>query len=105
MQFLQEKLDASKDMEERVGLGSLLQTISAVLDKVKQMEDEQAALSTTDQEELTLDQVKNRMKEIQAGQEAVGDDGKGKTFGAFVVKEDKRDSFNEILQRFQVHFF
>jgi hypothetical protein len=94
-------VESSKDIEERVGLSSLLETITAVLSKVKEMEAEQAALSQKD-EELTMDQVKRRMQEIQAGQEAVVEDDSNRNFGAFAVKEDKKDTFRAIMQRFQV---
>lgn len=76
---------------------------------MKEVEKEQSALSTQDQQELSMDQVRARMKEIQAGSqdmEKQGDDPKkSKLSGAFVVKEDKKDSFYSVLQRFQVLTF
>jgi len=101
VQFLQDKIDVSKDMDERVGLSSLKETISSVLLKVREMEKEQEALNMKD-EELSMDQVKMRMKEIQAGQESGEDTTKGRNFGVFAVKEDKKETFRIVLQRFQV---
>lgn len=100
VQFLQDKIDVSKDMDERVGLGSLKETINSVLLKVKEMELEQEALNVKD-EELSLDQVKMRMKEIQAGQESGEDASNGRHFGVFAVKQDNKETFRIVLQRFQ----
>jgi len=43
--FLQKKMDATKDIEERVGLQSLLETISAILERIKEVEDSVLALT------------------------------------------------------------
>ena len=81
-------------------------TSTQVLERVKEVEEEQSALNTQDQQELSMDQVRARMKEIQAGSqdaEKQGDDPrKSKLTGAFTVKVDKKDSFYSVLQRFQV---
>ena len=73
---------------------------------MKEVEEEQSALSTQDQQELSMEQVRARMKEIQAGSQDMEKEGndprKSKIFGAFAVKEDKKDTFYSILQRFQV---
>lgn len=80
-----------------------------VLERVKEVEEEQSALNTQDQQELSMDQVRARMKEIQAGSQDMekqsDDPKKSKLSGAFVVKEDKKDSFYSVLQRFQVSDF
>jgi hypothetical protein len=98
--FLQNKIDASKDMEERIGLGSLLDTVSNVLERVKEVQGDGAA--DTQDEELNLEQVKLRMKEVQAGQVIIDEAGRPvNKFGAFAVATDKKDSFQLVLKRFQ----
>jgi len=100
VEFLQKKVDTSKDMDERVGLSSLLQTITTVLDRVKEAQGD--GTIDAQQEELTIDQVKQRMQEVQAGQ-ALAEQADGKVadrFGVFQVKEEKKDTFKTILKRF-----
>ena len=100
MSFLQNKIDASKDMEERIGLGSLLDTVSNVLERVKEVQGDGAA--DTQDEELNLEQVKLRMKEVQAGQVIIDEAGRPvNKIGAFAVATDKKDSFQLVLKRFQ----
>ena len=96
---MQNKIDFSKDMEERIGLGSLLDTISNVLERVKEVQGDGSVESRD--EELNLDQVKQRMKEVQSGQ-VIDEAGKPvDKFGAFAVATEKKDSFQNILKRFQ----
>jgi hypothetical protein len=97
--FLQNKIDASKDMEERIGLGSLLDTVSNVLERVKEVQGE-GGVEVRD-EELTLEQVKLRMQEVQAGRDIDEAGRPVDKFGAFAVAIDKKDSFQSILKRFQ----
>jgi hypothetical protein len=88
-------------MEERIGLGSLLDTVSNVLERVKEVQGD-GDVEARD-EELSLDQVKQRMKEVQSGQVIIDEAGRPvNQFGAFNVGQDKKDSFQSILKRFQV---
>lgn len=88
-------------MEERIGLGSLLDTVSNVLERVKEVQGDGDVESRD--EELSLDQVKQRMKEVQSGQVIIDEAGRPvNQFGAFNVGQDKKDSFQSILKRFQV---
>ena len=97
VKYLQTKIDSSKDMDERVGLSSLLQTITTVLDRVKEAQGD----GTIEQdEELTIDQVRQRMQEVQMGGEVAGQGKIAEKFGVFTVKEDKKDTFQGILRRF-----
>ena len=87
-------------MEERIGLGSLLDTVSNVLERVKEVQGEGDVESRD--EELSLDQVKKRMQEVQAGQVIIDEAGRPvNQFGAFAVANDKKDSFQNVLKRFQ----
>ena len=96
--FLQDKLDTTKDIEERSGLQSLLDTVTVVLDRVKEAQSEGGAGAAVD-EELTMEQVKQRMQEVQMGAEVSTKSG-GKEQKAFTVQKDKKDSFQSILRRF-----
>ena len=96
--FLQDKLDKTKDIEERSGLQSLLDTVTVVLDRVKEAQSEGGAGAAVD-EELTMEQVKQRMQEVQMGAEVSSKSG-GKEQKAFTVQKDKKDSFQSILRRF-----
>lgn len=95
--FLQDKIDGTKDMEERVGLGSLLDTITAILDRVKDVQGEN--IDTAD-EELSIDVVKQRMREVQSGTE-LDESGRKKAAEMFSVQVEKKDTFMKILERFQ----
>jgi hypothetical protein len=53
--FLEKKVDASRDMDERTGLASLKETIQVVLDRVKEAEGEEGEGV---EDELTLEQGK-----------------------------------------------
>lgn len=96
-QFLQEKIEKSKDVEERTGLSSLLDTITTVLDRVKEVQGESGGAVVD--EELTMDQVKQRMQEVQMGTE-LNSPQSSTVNKAFSVQKDKKDSFQLILQRF-----
>jgi hypothetical protein len=53
--FLQKKVDAANDIEERSGMNSLLQTITTVLERVKEAQGDGDRDMRDD--ELTMDQV------------------------------------------------
>lgn len=103
--FLQDKIDTSKDMEERVGLTSLLETLQTVLARVKEVQGD-AEIDVQDNE-LTVEQVKQRMQDVQMGRQDTsggkkGTGGMGTNNGKqeFEVKVNKRDTFLEVLNRF-----
>lgn len=101
MEFLQKKVDATKDMDERVGLSSLRDTIISVLERVKEADgSKDGALPDA---ELTLDQVKQRMKEVQMGQTLNEDEvsKRNRKFSEFSVQQDARSTFLKVLERFQ----
>lgn len=86
-------------MEERIGLGSLLDTVNNVLERVKEVQGD-GEVAIRDQE-LSLEEVRARMIEVQSGR-AIDEAGKPvNKFGAFDVGADKKDSFQSILKRFQ----
>ena len=101
--YLEKKIDNTQDIEERSGMTSLLQTIQYVRDRIKEAQDEGSVEEVSD--ELTIDQVKQRMREVQAGKGAdevkVDKDGNTKvTFKEFQVKQNIKDSFQAIVNRF-----
>lgn len=85
-------------MEERVGLSSLLDTVTTVLNRVKEVQGD--TVQEID-EELTMDQVRKRMQEVQIGQEIEAEKKKKGDFGTFSVKADKKETFQEVFKRFQ----
>ena len=91
-------MDASQDMEERVGLSSLLDTVTTVLSRVKEVQGD--SVQQID-EELSMDQVRKRMQEVQIGQEIENEKKRKGDYGAFAVKADKKETFQEIFKRFQ----
>jgi len=95
--FLQKKIDDTKDMDERVGLSSLLDTVTSILDRVKDVQGD--AIDSAD-EELSIDAVKQRMREVQSGGE-VNEVGRKKAAEIFSVQVEKKDTFMKILERFQ----
>jgi len=94
--FLQTKVDKSMDVEERTALQSLLDTVTSVLDRIKEAQDQGNGMVD---EELTMDQVKQRMQEVQMGNEVAPSSVKSGA-KAFTVQKDKQDSFKQILSRF-----
>jgi len=101
VEFVQKKVDTTKDMDERVGLSSLRDTIVAVLERVKEADgSKDGALPDA---ELTLDQVKQRMKEVQMGQTLNEDEitKRNRKFSDFSVQQDARSTFLKVLERFQ----
>ncbi len=105
--FLEDKISDSKDIDERVGLTSLRDTVVSVLERVKDVEqsDETSHLSDAD----SLLNIKNRMDDIQLGQSAIPSYNKGnkdsvkvtsKTVAPFEVQKIKDDSFQTIISRF-----
>lgn len=87
------------DMDERVGLGSLLDTINAVLARVKEVQGD--SLVDVADDELSMDQVKQRLKDVQTGQEVQAKKNNYATLWDYDLKKSKRDTFLGILQRFQ----
>lgn len=100
--FLQKKADSAQDLEERAAMTSLLSTINVVVEKLREVEQANGFDGDVMDEEVTMDQIKQRMQEIQSGQSI---DGNGKTTGKkvqeFTVKESKQETFATILSRFQ----
>lgn len=105
--FLQNKIDKSSDIDERVGLTSLLQTISTVLARVKEVQGTDGA--SVAEKELDMNQIKEKMQEIQMGGnknsnddiKGAGKSDKAASIASFSVKQDKKDTFENILKRFQ----
>ena len=94
--WLAKKVDTASDIEERVGLGSLLETVNMVLLKIKEAEEETGGQVVN--EELTMEQVKLRMQEVQMGapvKEA------SKVASTFTVQEDKMATFNKVINMFK----
>lgn len=98
--YLQNKIDSSQDMDERIGLGSLLQTVTTVLDRVREAQGD-GTVDSPD-EELTIDDVRRRMQEVQMGSSIESEGKVAEKFGAFQVRAEKKDTFQTILQRFTV---
>jgi hypothetical protein len=102
--WLQNKIDKSNDIEERVGLTSLLQTITSVLERIKEVQGD--GVEDVADEQLTMDEVKKKMQEVQMGRGG-DDDGKNNKNDSkiklpeFKVKIDKKETFMNVLQRFQ----
>lgn len=110
VKFLEKKTDNSQDMDERMAMSSLLQTVNYVRDKVKEAESEgvQEGLD----EELTIDQVKQRLKDVQAGQSEYNSQNNQNNnnplmnknqklnINDFTIKKELKDTFQSILNRF-----
>lgn len=84
-------------------MNSLLQTIQYVRDRINEAQNEGSVEEVS--EELTIDQVKQRMREVQAGKSVdevtIDKDGNTKViFKEFQVKENIKDSFQTIVDRF-----
>ena len=58
--YLENKIDQSKDLEERAALSSLLGTITSVLERVREAESEGSVDEA--EQELTVEQVRQRMQ-------------------------------------------
>ena len=80
-------------------------TINYVRERVKEAESE--GVTDEQPEELSLDQVKQRMREVQAGKAVAdkstidttnGNNNKG--FKEFTVKKDIKETFIQIIERF-----
>lgn len=97
--FLEAKIDKSQDFDEKQALSSLYETVKYVLDKVASVQGEDEVVV---EEELTMDQIKERMKEVQSG--TVGAAGPGaadSTSAKFQVTADADKTFRSILVRFE----
>lgn len=103
MDFLEKKISSIQtDLEERQALSSLIQTIRSVQEKIDEVE---ASQGDAVEEEATFEEIKQRMRDIQAGGGVQDPDkDKDKSVQSFVVKEDKRQTFQAVLQRFQSAF-
>lgn len=97
--FLEAKMDDTKDFEERQGLQSLYETVKYVLDKVSTVQGEDEVVV---EEELTMDQIKERMKEVQSGTMSMEDGKATETSSAeFQVTAEADKTFKSILSRFE----
>ena len=97
--YLQNKVDSAADLEERVGLKSLLDVITKVLERVKEARAE--GMLEEQEEELEISEVRRRMQEVQMGGQL---EAENKTFAVnepFSVQTDKRATFESVLRRFQ----
>jgi hypothetical protein len=96
--FLQNKIDKTDDIEERAAMDSLCQTVTYVLDRVKSV---QGDGEVEVEAELSMNEIKQQMRQIQAGAE-IDDDGeivqKSETFQ---VQKSAEESFKTILERFE----
>eukprot|EP01041_Mallomonas_annulata_P004841 gene4841-9645_t len=101
VRFLEKKIDASSDMEERVALKSLLETIVTVLERVKEAQGD-SDVDVRDNE-LSIAEVKQRMQEVQMGKGQGVSDKKGPVpvEQVFSVQTDQKATFMNVLQRFQ----
>lgn len=95
MTFLQQKIDYSSDMEERVALRSLLDVITSVQDRIREANEQ--GIDVTDQE-LEIEDVRRRMVEVQGGAATTET---AKVYREFQLQADKKDTFMTVLKRFQ----
>ena len=101
VKYLTAKVDSVTDMEERLGLSSLLQVITTVLERVR--EAETSGDDMVRDEELSIDQIRTRMQEVQMGQE-IKNSGEGAGVAKkkeFVVQTDAKATFQLILAKFE----
>ena len=106
--YLDSKVANTEDIEERVALGSLRDTVKTVLEKVSEVEGSgefvDTGTSMEESDELDMNTVKQRMLEIQTGREF--EEGEWQFASpvaaamSFEVQADKRQSFLQILSRF-----
>lgn len=92
-------MEKAGDLEERMGLSSLLDTVNTVLAKVKDVQGENAI--DVNNEELTMDQVKQRLKDVQMGRDVELKKNEYATLWDYELKSNKRETFLGILNRFQ----
>lgn len=98
--FLVDKIDKSKDFEEKQALNSLYETVKYVLDKVASVQGEGDVVV---EEELSMDQIKDRMKEVQSGTMGSGSSASAapSTSAEFQVTAEAEKTFRSILERFE----
>jgi hypothetical protein len=96
--FLEKKVENAGDIEERMGLSSLLDTVSAVIARVKEVQGENKVDLA---QELTMDEVKQRLKDVQTGQDVKAKKNEFATLWDYELKGSKRDTFLGVLSRFQ----
>lgn len=97
-QFLQEKVTNTRDLDERVGLKSLLETIQTVLQRVEEVEEEGPSNQSIDTT-MDMDTIKARMQEVQMGATLSGKE-MGKVSQMFTVQETKDQTFKKIISMF-----
>ena len=85
--FLEEKVTNTKDLDERVGLKSLLDTINSVLERIKEVEEDGPNNQVID-ESMNMEQIKARMQEVQMGATLSGKE-MGKVSQMYTVQETK----------------
>jgi len=95
--WLGKKVETTSDIEERVALNSLLDTINSILEKVNEVNEDNAENLN---EELTMEQVKLRMQEVQMGT-GLNKNEVGKAATSFVVQEDSMSTFMKIITIFR----
>jgi hypothetical protein len=102
--FLEDKIDKARDFDEKSALSSLYDTVKYVLDKVAAVQGEGEGVAM--EEELSIDQMRERMKEIQSGSAnedgGTGEAGSGGISSAdFQVMKSADSTFRSILERFE----
>jgi hypothetical protein len=104
IEFLQGKIANSQDIEERVALQSLCDIVTNVLEKMAEVEEDGGVEEPVMDEELGVENVRRRMNAVQMGKlegATLDEDGNiVEKERVFEVKQDKRDTFTSILERF-----
>ena len=99
--YLQKKIETTTDIEERMGLTSLAQVINTVLERVREAEKNGEVLP---EEELSMDQIRTRMQEVQMGA-AIDPTGQVvKKKEEFAVQADPKETFQVIMKKFYACF-
>ena len=102
VEYLDEKIATCDDIEERVALSSLKDTVVIVLEKVNEVQGTDYDDVNQKEEELEIGQLRQRMQEVQMGVELSPNEvtGSSNINKVFEVQTDKKDSFLSILDRF-----
>ena len=98
--YLENKIDKCRDFEEKEALSSLYEVVKYVLEKVATVQGEDP---TVVEEELSIDAVKQRMQEVQSGQQQSGNGAQQNVASSaeFMVTKDADSTFRSILSRFE----
>ena len=99
--FLQNKIDKANDIEERVGLKSLMDVVTNVLERVRAAKDEGLTDESAPPQEMEISDIRRRMQEVQIGGAIEAEENKPAVFSTFTVQSDKRTTFLSVLARFQ----